>query len=145
MGPTSTIAYVGTNATFTCTVSGTPPPMIYWYRIEDGGDLQVVDSDEDVVIVYNETGGVYFTSLTLLDVGPDDDGGYYCQASNEISAGMVLNTSEVAQLTIYCESTFLTLILRLKIAEAAFQPLSKNRNYRCSQSSGFCYVLLMQE
>lgn len=103
--PTSAIAYVGTNATFNCSVTGTPPPMIYWYMVQDGGDVQLSDSDENVTIVYSENEGVYFTTLTLLNVGPEDEGGYYCQASNEIATGVVTNTSDVAQLTIYCELT----------------------------------------
>jgi len=84
--PTSEITTEGQNVTLDCTAIGEPPPTITWYK-----DNQLL----------NISGR--FTqdssSLTITKVSREDNGTYYCNATNNISS----EVSHSALLTVYCK------------------------------------------
>ncbi len=75
----------GSAAKFDCRIKGFPEPEIYWYKdgkeIEESRRFRVEFDDDDLC------------SLVILEVEPDDDGRYTCEARN--CAGRVSCSAEL--------------------------------------------------
>lgn len=77
-------ALIGDIASLHCEVRGMPPPEISWFRQDanmPGGRTEPID------------GG-----LRIKDVRPEDEGMYFCQASNDLGS-----IRAGARLTVYCK------------------------------------------
>lgn len=92
-------AIEGEPATFSVKVTGTPPPIIDWFRgkeqLEDEGRIEIVDNEET---------GDY--SLTIKNTVPEDAGMYKCVAINE--EGETSSKAALAVKEVITEPTFET-------------------------------------
>uniref|UniRef100_A0A803YJB2 Ig-like domain-containing protein n=1 Tax=Meleagris gallopavo TaxID=9103 RepID=A0A803YJB2_MELGA len=70
----------GSEAVFECVVTGTPVPVVQWFR----GDTCVTPIAGKYVVSQKE--GLH--SLKVLNVGPSDGGWYHCQAINRLGEAM---------------------------------------------------------
>ena len=75
----SAIAFVGSKHSFECTLTGTPPITITWFK----NNAEIVPSPvNNVTITYDEPNGVCV--LTINVVSQSDNGLFACRASNEL-------------------------------------------------------------
>uniref|UniRef100_A0A8C5X5E9 Ig-like domain-containing protein n=1 Tax=Malurus cyaneus samueli TaxID=2593467 RepID=A0A8C5X5E9_9PASS len=70
----------GLDAVFECVVTGTPVPVVQWFR----GDTCVTPGTGKYVV--SEKEGLH--SLKVQTVGPSDGGWYRCQATNKLGEAM---------------------------------------------------------
>ncbi|XP_068264422.1 muscle M-line assembly protein unc-89-like [Nyctibius grandis] len=70
----------GLEAVFECVVTGTPVPVVQWFR----GDTCVTPDTEKYVVSQKE--GLH--SLKVQNVGPSDGGWYHCRAINRLGEAM---------------------------------------------------------
>ncbi|XP_074001115.1 uncharacterized protein [Numenius arquata] len=70
----------GLEAVFECVVTGTPVPVVQWFR----GDTCVTPATGKYVVCQKE--GLH--SLKVQNVGPSDGGLYHCQAINRLGEAM---------------------------------------------------------
>ncbi|XP_075009984.1 uncharacterized protein LOC142083839 [Calonectris borealis] len=70
----------GLEAVFECVVTGTPVPVVQWFR----GDTCVIPATGKYVVTQKE--GLH--SLKVQNVGPSDSGWYHCRAINRLGEAM---------------------------------------------------------
>uniref|UniRef100_A0A663DX74 Ig-like domain-containing protein n=1 Tax=Aquila chrysaetos chrysaetos TaxID=223781 RepID=A0A663DX74_AQUCH len=70
----------GLEAVFECVVTGTPVPVVQWFR----GDTCVTPATGKYVVSQKE--GLH--SLKVQNVGPSDGGWYHCRAMNRLGEAM---------------------------------------------------------
>ncbi|NXG82258.1 TITIN protein, partial [Stercorarius parasiticus] len=70
----------GSEAVFECVVTGTPVPVVQWFR----GDTCVTPATEKYVV--SQKDGLH--SLKVQNVHPSDGGWYHCQATNRLGEAM---------------------------------------------------------
>ena len=70
------------DANFFCEATARPGPTITWWRMEDGGAVQLMDG-ADYTIVDGATGErVRNSNLTVVGTQPSDALDYFCRATN---------------------------------------------------------------
>ena len=105
--PVDRTVLVRDSPTFTCSVFGTAPVTVTWFRRNtgEGEGTRVDDNVESVPEVEEGSAEVTVTStLTLPGVSESDDGSlFYCVVSNNLTeAGLITNQSDSASLTVQC-------------------------------------------
>ena len=86
------------NATFFCEATARPGPNITWWRMEDGGAIQLMDGT-DYTIVDGATGErIRNSTLTVVGTQPSDALSYFCMVRNV--AGV---EEAIAELTVHGE------------------------------------------
>ena len=72
------------NASFFCEATARPGPNITWWRMEDGGTVQLMDGT-DYTIVDGATGErIRNSTLTVVGTQPSDAQDYFCRATNVV-------------------------------------------------------------
>ena len=71
----------------TCTVLGSPRPVISWYRRREGKRNLTLYSDNrtSIVTTYNSAELTTTSVLTITGVLSTDEGDYVCEANNSLS------------------------------------------------------------
>jgi len=70
-------AKVGETVTFECEVEGRPTPIVHWFK----EDNEIRDSSD-----YQITIDEGFCCLAISEVFPEDDGKFFCMASNVVGS-----------------------------------------------------------
>jgi len=70
--PEDVTILIGSTAEFTCDVRGMPLPEVSWYRQDANMPMGRFESIDG--------------SLRIKDVRPEDEGTYFCQASNDLGS-----------------------------------------------------------
>ena len=70
----------GENATLSCSASGTPVPVITWWRNDTDGNQTQISGEYFVVTTFQN--GENTSVLTLLHAQPSDAGTYVCRVEN---------------------------------------------------------------
>ena len=83
--PQSQVIAQTSTATFTCSASGHPRPVISWLRVVNGSPVPIVPSSKYRIVTtvgtQNRT-----SSLMILNTFPDDTTTYVCCATNVIGS-----------------------------------------------------------
>ena len=80
--------YLGFPAVLSCQISGSPPPVIIWHKIDrDNKKARVRTNDTIEILLSDWSDGHMTSSLNIDNVSRTDYGHYVCTASN--SQGMV--------------------------------------------------------
>lgn len=82
--PASSLVFVGSNITYTCSARGAPPPTIIW--LHNGLPIRVTATN----LESRET----TSSLVLSDMVKSNSGVYTCRAANEVE-GTAVGSQEV--------------------------------------------------
>ena len=78
--PVNQSAFLGSNVTFNCTVTGYPKPTITWEKINDSGSLEY-NLTADILA---SDGNSIFSQLVIKEVKSKDYGIYHCVAKNSV-------------------------------------------------------------
>ena len=87
------------DANFFCEATARPGPTITWWRMEDGGAVQLMNG-ADYTIVDGATGQrIRNSTLTVVGTQPSDARDYFCRATN-----IVDDVEATAELIVHGES-----------------------------------------
>lgn len=92
--PASQIVLQSENATFSCSATGIPRPVLLWERVGVNGSLFPTENDVLIDEMIGETDII--SSLMIVEAQPSDAGLYRCVVFNAINT-----TSAVATLTVH--------------------------------------------
>ena len=90
--PTSSLLFIGSSITYTCSARGAPPPTIIW--LHNGLPMVTATNSES-----RET----TSSLVLSDMVTSDSGVYTCRAANAVEGTAVGSQDAQANVTVIGE------------------------------------------